>query len=158
VVTKDRGGKRDLARELRRQAGHLSADRRPAVGRRGEYLAAAHLERLGYGLLARNERTAAGEIDLIAIGEGVLVFVEVKTASLRRDAERGPIPCPQPLESLRAGQRARIRRAAAAWLRGDGAHAADPRPRAGTIRFDAIGVLLDRRGELARLDHIEGAW
>jgi len=43
---------------------------------------------------------------------------------------------------------------AAAWLREQRA----VRPRARTIRFDAIGVLVDARGALRRLEHLEGAW
>jgi len=55
---------------------------------------------------------------------------------------------------LRPRQRLRLRRLAAAWLV-DQNHI---RPTAHTIRFDAIGVTLDRRSRLVRLDHIEGAW
>jgi hypothetical protein len=32
------------------------------------------------------------------------------------------------------------------------------RPFARTVRFDAVGVVLNARGELLRLDHLEGAW
>ena len=41
-------------------------DPRRARGRLGEDLAAAHLQRLGFRVLARNARTRYGEIDLIA--------------------------------------------------------------------------------------------
>ena len=34
----------------------------------------------------------------------------------------------------------------------------EDRPYAPTIRFDAIGVVIDARGRLVRLDHIEGAF
>jgi Uncharacterised protein family UPF0102 len=97
----------------------------------------------------------------------VIVFIEVKTARISSGAPELPAhPHLAPLESLRGRQRARIRRAAAAWLRGEvtggpGPDAPGPeaaRPTATAIRFDAIGVTLDARGELKRLDHIEGAW
>jgi Holliday junction resolvase-like predicted endonuclease len=56
---------------------------------------------------------------------------------------------------LRPRQRARLRRLARGWL----ADRANVRPNARTIRFDAIGVLLDgRTGEPVRVDHIEDAW
>jgi putative endonuclease len=113
-------------------------------------LAGEHLERLGLRVIARNFRVAGGEIDLIAFDGSTLVFVEVKSASLRGTAVP---PGTGPLERLSNSQRRRLRRVAARWL----AETPD-RPRARTIRFDAIGVLLDRRGELARLDHLEGAW
>jgi putative endonuclease len=128
-------------------------DPRQALGRRGEELAAAHLDRLGFARLGRNERTRYGEIDLIAFDGRTLVFAEVKTRRLDASASP-PRPDQQPLVWLRPRQRLRLRRLAAAWL-ADQEHI---RPTAHTIRFDAIGVTLDRRSRLVRLDHIEGAW
>ncbi len=49
------------------------------LGQEGEDRAAKHLEKLGYKILERNYRTRAGEIDLIALDRGEVVFVEVKT-------------------------------------------------------------------------------
>jgi hypothetical protein len=49
-------------------------DPRHALGRLGEQLAAAHLERLGFMILARNARTRYGEIDLVAFDGSALVF------------------------------------------------------------------------------------
>ncbi len=50
------------------------------LGRAGEERAARFLEKQGYRILERNYR-AYGEIDLIALHQGELVFVEVKTRS-----------------------------------------------------------------------------
>jgi putative endonuclease len=122
----------------------------PAIGARGEQLAAAHLERLGLRVIARNVRLAPGEIDLIAVGGGTLVFVEVKSA---RSPAAGRAKGAATLERLSPAQRRRLRRTAVRWLAETGA-----RPRARTIRFDAIGVLLDRDGALVALDHLEGAF
>ncbi|HUB75799.1 MAG TPA: YraN family protein, partial [Solirubrobacteraceae bacterium] len=88
------------------------ADPRRALGRRGERLAAAHLQRLGFAILARNVRTRHGEIDLIACDGETLTFVEVKT----RRSHRRRISAEPPLAWLRPHQRARLRRLAAAWL------------------------------------------
>jgi putative endonuclease len=128
-------------------------DPRRTLGRLGEDLAAAHLTRLGFSTLARNVRTRYGEIDLIAFDGSVLTFVEVKT---RRAGFRGQhIRADQePLPWLRPRQRARLRRLAVAWL-SDERH---DRPTANTIRFDAVGVIVDERGQLLRLDHVEAAW
>jgi putative endonuclease len=53
---------------------------RQRVGKWGESAAARYLERQGYNILARNVRTAYGEIDLVARqAQGEFVFVEVKT-------------------------------------------------------------------------------
>ena len=54
------------------------------VGRWGEQAAADYLEKQGYIILARNFRTAHGEIDIIARQKNVLVFVEVKARSSNR--------------------------------------------------------------------------
>ena len=49
------------------------------LGREGEDRAARYLSGRGYRILERNYRTRNGEIDLIALHRGEVVFVEVKT-------------------------------------------------------------------------------
>lgn len=128
-------------------------DGRRALGRLGEELAAAHLRRLGFSVLARNVRTRRGEIDLIAFDGATLVFAEVKTRrATARD--RHIDPALEPLTALRRAQRARLRGLAVAWLSDE----ARIRPSARTIRFDAIGIVVDRRDGLVRLEHLEAAW
>ena len=56
-----------------------SRRRGAAIGKRGEDLAAAWLERHGYTLLARNWRCPYGELDLIAELGDEVIGVEVKT-------------------------------------------------------------------------------
>jgi putative endonuclease len=51
---------------------------RIALGKTGEDLAVAELERRGYAIVARRWRNRAGEIDIIARDGETLVFVEVK--------------------------------------------------------------------------------
>ncbi len=114
----------------------------------------AHLRRLGFALLERNARTRHGEIDVIAFDGRTLAFVEVKTRRTLANPRRGAGPEEHPLAALRPRQRARLRRLATAWLC-DETHT---RPSAHTIRFDAIGVTVDARDALVRLDHVEGAW
>ncbi|HEX6983987.1 MAG TPA: YraN family protein [Planctomycetaceae bacterium] len=48
-------------------------------GDRGERAAARHLRRQGMRVIARQHRSRLGEIDLIALDAGCVVFVEVKT-------------------------------------------------------------------------------
>ncbi|MGH2913204.1 MAG: YraN family protein [Solirubrobacteraceae bacterium] len=126
-------------------------DPRRQLGTLGEDLAVGHFRRLGFVIVARNVRTRHGEIDLIAFDGTTLVFAEVKTrrASNRR---RGLCPEDQPLVWLTFSQRARLRRLACAWLY------EAKRPKAHTIRFDAVGIVVDGADRLLRLDHIEGAW
>ena len=124
----------------------MATDLRQQLGRAGEDLALAHLERLGYDLVVRNHRTRWGEIDLVVHDGAVLVFVEVKTRRVTGSG-RGP------WEALHERKRAQVRRMAAAYL----AEVQD-RPRSAELRFDAIGVVIDPRGALVRLDHLEGAF
>jgi putative endonuclease len=124
----------------------MSADPRQHLGRTGEDLALAHLERLGYTLVARNHRTRWGEIDLVVHNGEALVFVEVKT---RRASGSGR----GPWEALHERKQAQVRRMAAAFLAD-----VQERPRAVDLRFDAIGVVIDPRGRLVRLDHLEAAF
>jgi putative endonuclease len=124
----------------------LRDHRQKSLGARGEALAAAHLERLGYTVLARNHRTRYGELDLV-LSDGAartIVFVEVKTRLLGSG---------DPWDNLHEAKRAQVRSMATAWL-----NEVRDRPWAADLRFDAIGVTLDSRGALVRLDHLEGAF
>jgi putative endonuclease len=127
--------------------------RRRALGTLGEDLATAHFRRLGFVVVARNVRTRHGEIDLIAFDNRTLVFAEIKTRRAS-NGRRGLCPEDQPLAWLKFSQRTRVKRLACAWLY-ENTHA---RPKAQTIRFDAVGVIVDGSNRLLRLDHIEGAW
>lgn len=51
------------------------------IGASGEKLAAQLLRERGYKILETNFRCALGEIDIIAIDQGTLVYIEVKTRS-----------------------------------------------------------------------------
>jgi putative endonuclease len=106
-------------------------------GRKGEGLAAWWLRLKGYRLLARNFRSGAGEIDLIACRGAVLAMVEVKT--------RGDLASAS--EALGPRQRARIVRTAEAFLQ--------HRPQLAqlSVRFD---VILVAPGRLPR--HLLDAW
>jgi putative endonuclease len=124
----------------------MSNDPRPALGRLGEQLAADHLLRRGYDIVERNYRTRWGELDIVAFDGQTLAFCEVKT---RRANGAGG----SPLEAVRSLKRAQVRKMAGQWLvdRTD-------RPRADTLRFDAIGVTVDAAGRLVSLEHLEGAF
>jgi len=63
------------------QRARAARQRGGAIGRRGEDLAAAWLQRNGYTILERNWRRPCGELDLIAERDGEIVGVEVKTRS-----------------------------------------------------------------------------
>lgn len=113
---------------------------RQALGEAGEMAAARHLERAGWRILARRWRAAGYEIDLVALREGVVAFVEVKT---RRSGGLAP-----PVMAVDGRKRRRI--AAAANIgacRWSGARA---------FRFDVIAVEWGAEG--ARIEHLEDAF
>ncbi|MEK9178210.1 MAG: YraN family protein [Patescibacteria group bacterium] len=51
------------------------------TAQRGEEIACNYLKKKGYKIIDRNFRKGYGEIDIIAIDNGVLVFIEVKTSN-----------------------------------------------------------------------------
>src|SRR6478609_1649539 len=121
---------------------------RQRIGRAAEDLVAARLAELSWEIVERNARTRFGELDIVALDAGTLVFVEVKAG--REGSAFGP---ERPILGVDRRKQQRIRRLATAWIaesRGsihyDG------------IRFDAIGVTLDRTGQVTDLEHLVGAF
>jgi putative endonuclease len=104
---------------------------RPGTGRRAEELAAAHLERAGLRVVARNWRRPEGELDLVADDAGTLVFVEVRS---RTGDALG-----HPLESITTQKQARVVRAARLYLAAES-------PVAVGYRFDVVAVTFDPEG------------
>jgi putative endonuclease len=100
------------------------------LGRRGERVAARRLRRVGYRILARNLRTPAGEIDVLALHEGALVIVEVKSGVGGTRAR---------LEGRLRGAQCRRLRAAGIWLR------RRPALRRYRLRLDLVTVTFGER-------------
>jgi len=111
-----------------------------ALGQAGEDLAAEHLRRAGYDVIDRNWRCRAGEIDLIALDDGVLVACEVKT---RRGLRFG-----SPLEAVTPTKLGRLRGLARAYL---AAHDLAVRG----VRIDVIGILAVP-GQQVQVTHLRG--
>jgi putative endonuclease len=122
----------------------MATSHRQHLGRLGERLAAEHFSRLGYEVLAQNHHTRWGELDLVLSDGRTLVFCEVKTRRLGSG---------EPFDSLHPAKQGQVRRMAAAWLT-----LPSERPWHDDLRFDAVGVLVDRHDELVRLDHLQGAF
>jgi putative endonuclease len=57
----------------------MMESRKQEIGRWGEQLASEYLAQKGYKILGRNIRTPYGEIDILALLDQTLIFVEVKT-------------------------------------------------------------------------------
>ena len=124
----------------------MSSDARQELGRRGEQLAVEHLVRRGYAIVERNYRTRWGELDIVAYDGCALVFCEVKSRRMTG-------PGGQPLEAVHGPKRTQLRKRAGRWLIDR-----RERPYAQELRFDAIGVSFDTRGDLVGLEHVEHAF
>jgi len=119
----------------------LDSQNKP-LGDRGERLAAEHLERAGWTMLARNFRVGHREVDLVARRGEVVAFVEVKT--------RAGLGYGHPLEAITAAKRREIQQVAEVWVARHG--------REGDVyRFDAVAVLILAGAEPA-IEHVEDAW
>ncbi len=99
---------------------------RAHVGIRGEEQTLAEYRKRGFRLLARNWRCSLGELDLVLIRDGLVVFCEVKT---RRGAAFGG-----PHEAVTWQKQRKLRQLAEAFLRAMGL---DPT----AARFDVASVM-----------------
>jgi putative endonuclease len=118
------------------------------IGRAAEDFVAGKLAAAGWEIVERNARTRYGELDIVALDDRSLVFVEVKAG--RENSIFGP---ERPVLGVGLRKQLRIRRLAAAWMmeRRDA-------PRYSEIRFDAVGVTFDRAGNVADVEYIKAAF
>ena len=123
-------------------------DRRRHTGQIAEGLVAQRLIDQGWEIVDRNARTRYGELDIIALDGPILVFIEVKGA--RAGTRFGP---EKPILSIDFTKQRQVRRLGTAWM-------AKRResPPFDDIRFDAVGVTLDRAGNALEIEHIKGAF
>ena len=110
------------------------------LGRAGEERAVRHLRAHGYDILERNWRCPQGELDIVALRRGTLVFVEVKT--------RTTLAYGHPFEAIDTRKRRRLWKLAHAWMQAhpDQAHG---RP----MRVDVIGIVGDDP-DVGALEHL----
>jgi putative endonuclease len=115
---------------------------RVSLGKAGEDAAVRFLEKKHYRIVGRRFRMLRGEIDLIALERGTLVFIEVKA---RTGRDFG-----QPEESVTARKQEQIRKIAQAYL-------AKSRLANIPCRFDVVSVMFgEGRHPLVR--HIQNAF
>lgn len=121
---------------------------RRRTGAIAEDLVAHRLAAAGWEIVERNARTRYGELDIVARDGRTLVFIEVKAA--REGTQFGP---ERPILSIDFRKQQRVRRLATAWMseRRD-------QPPYEEIRFDAVGVTLDRAGRATDVEYVKGAF
>ncbi|CAN5633508.1 YraN family protein [soil metagenome] len=110
-------------------------------GSEAERLAGERLADAGYTILATNYRSRAGEIDIVALLDELIVFVEVKQRTGGRYGRAE--------EAVDGAKIQRILSTADVFI------AEHPEHADRIWRLDLIAITLDRAGEVERFDHIE---
>jgi len=117
------------------------------LGPAGEQLAADYLTKKGYHIIAQNFRVSHNEIDLIALHQQTLCFVEVKT---RCSSAKG-----HPAAAVTPQKQREIIKAAQAYLAFSKEHEMD-------CRFDVIAILVHEMVENSitsfTVEHFEDAF
>ena len=110
------------------------------IAKIGEDLACEYLVSKGYKIIERNFRKKYQEIDIIAVRDSTLVFVEVKT---RRSNSFG-----SPFENIHQWKLKHLVRLAQFYKQLH-PHLPD------FMRIDAIGIILSPDNKLEKLEHLE---
>ena len=118
------------------------------IGARGERLAARYLRRTGYRILAKNKHCGRNELDLVVKNKQFIVFVEVKTRTVKSDT----VNPDRPALAVDRDKRKRTVAAALSYLKEKKSPLCP--------RFDVIEVYLDGDApkKLLRLNHISDAF
>jgi putative endonuclease len=121
------------------------AERLPkkSLGRRGEDAATRFLKRLGYRILARGLDSRLGELDIIAVDDRTIVFVEVKT---RTTTDAG-----HPTDAIDVTKQRRMTQAALGYLKSHGLlqH---------TARFDVVAITWPENARRPTIEHFKNAF
>jgi putative endonuclease len=123
--------------------GRGQQNRRDDLGRRGERAVEKYLRRLGWTVVARNRLTRFSELDVIAIDQRTVVFVEVKT--------RGAGEADEAFLAVDQKKQLRITSAALAFLKKN-------RLLEQAARFDVVAVTWPDRRRAPQLHHVRNAF
>jgi putative endonuclease len=127
---------------MQRSQPHESRGHNKEKGDLGEAIAADFLERLGYTVVeTKYEYGRAGEIDIVARDEDVLVFCEVKTRSNDHHGD--------PEYALTRLKQQQVRYLAKAYLY---THGIDEQE----VRFDVVAIMMD--GRCPKIDYFKNAF
>ena len=128
---------------FRRQNTYVKQFLHKLLGDRGERAAARFLRRKGMKILAKQQRTRLGEIDLIALDQKQIVFIEVKT---RRSNDAG-----QPFEAVDRRKQQKLTKLALAWLKERGRLNQ-------SARFDVVSIIWPDEETKPQIDHYPNAF
>ncbi len=110
------------------------------TARLGEDKACEFLKKLGYKIIDRNFRKGYGEIDIVAVHDNTLIFVEVKTRSSNAFGT--------PFEAITPWKLRPLLKTAEFYKL---THKSLP----DSLRIDAVGVTLDQNKEVESIEHIK---
>jgi putative endonuclease len=113
------------------------------LGRRGEGVARRYLRRQGWRIIAARSQELLGELDLVAVDQGTIVFVEVKT---RRSLRAGSAA-----EAVDVRKQLRLARLALVYLK---RHRLLGYP----VRFDVLGLTWPRDAHRPQIAHFRNAF
>ena len=113
------------------------------LGQRGEDIAARYLRKLGYIIVARGQRDAIGEIDVIAVDGRTVVFIEVKT---RTSHDAG-----HPADAVDEDKQRRLTRLALAYLKRHDLLEC-------SARFDVVAVTWPAEDGRPTIEHFQNAF
>ncbi len=117
--------------------------RTKSLGQRGEDAAARFLKRQGLRLIERGYDSPLGEIDIIAVDDRTVVFVEVKT---RTSGDAG-----HPTEAIDATKQRRMTQAALAYLK-------SKQLLQNAARFDVVAVMWTTGAHEPVIEHYKNAF
>lgn len=112
------------------------------LGKKGEDLAAQHLEQKGYSILERNYHFERAEVDIVAYFGFEIIFVEVKTRSSTQFGE--------PEDFVDEAKQKLVMKAATAWIY-------ERKMEGSPMRFDVIAIKADSDTEFY-IKHFENAF
>ena len=113
------------------------------LGQRGEAAAARYLRRRRYKILARGDRFGPGELDIVALDDRTIVFVEVKT---RKSDIQG-----HPSEAVDYFKQRKLTRLAETFLKRYGLQELP-------ARFDVIAITWPANNRHPKIEHIKNAF
>lgn len=108
----------------------------------GELFTARYLRDRDYKILTSNYVCRFGEIDIVAVKDNILCFVEVKTRNEKTEI--------RPMEAVGAGKRSRLEMAAKSFMSYSKMMC--------SARFDVCEVYLDDNNALKSINYIENAF
>lgn len=112
-------------------------------GEQAEGLAVSYLESKGYTILDRNYYFEHAEVDIVALGDDYIVFVEVKS---RKNNDFG-----RPEEAINSVKQTNVIKAAEAWLH-------ERKMTGAFIRFDVIAITQENDSQAPDIRHFHNAF